>query len=161
MTIITTQTLLDRAAISDVFHNYAHGVDARDWKLFRSLFTDDVAADFTSLSPGNLITGADNWTEWVRRSIDALDATQHIITNHMHVIDGDASQSQSYLQAQHVLRGEAGAPDTHYMIGGYYKYDMARAVADWKIKRYSLTINWTTGNPDIFRLGIARKKAKM
>jgi SnoaL-like domain len=159
MTNITTQILLDRAAISDVFHNYACGVDTRDWKLFRSCFTDDLVADFTTMAPGNLFTGADKWCEWVARSINALDATQHIITNHVHRIEGDKSQSQSYLQAQHVLRGRDGAPDMHYLIGGYYKYDMVRAGAEWKIKRYSLNITWQTGDPEIFRIGMARKKA--
>ncbi len=159
MTNITTQILLDRAAISDVFHNYACGVDTRDWKLFRSLFADDLEADFTSMAPANMFHGADKWCEWVRRSINALDATQHIITNHVHRIEGDKSQSQSYLQAQHVLRGQDGAPDMHYLIGGYYKYDMVRAGAEWKIKRYSLNITWQTGDPGIFRLGMQRKKA--
>ncbi len=159
MTDITLQTLLDRAALSDVFHNYASGVDMRDWVLFRSLFTDDVHADFSSMTPGFIVDGADKWTGNVARSIDALDATQHIITNHVHVIEGDRSKSRSYLQGQHVLRGAAGAPDIHYMIGGYYLYDMVRAGAAWKIKNYSLTLTWQTGEPEIFRMGLARKKS--
>lgn len=153
MTTLTTQTLLDRAAISDVFHNYASGVDARDWALFRSLFTDDVGVDFSSLAPDLVYNDADKWTAWVRRAIESIDATQHIITNHVHAIDGDRSQSRSYLQAQHVLRG---TPDIHYLIGGYYTYDMVRAGATWKIKRYSLNITWVSGEPEIFRLGMER-----
>lgn len=160
MTDVTTQTLFDRAAISDVFHNYASAIDLRDWNLLRTCFTDDVEADFASLTPGNIVRGADKWTGQIRRSIEALDATQHIITNHVHMIDGDSSQSRSYLQAQHVLRGAAGGPDVHYLIGGYYMYDMLRAGGVWKIRRYSLTVTWTTGDPEIFRLGIARAKLK-
>lgn len=160
MSGITTQTLIDRAAISDVFHNYATAIDTRDWDLLRSCFTDDLEADFAAMSPGNIITGGDKWTGQIRRTIEALDATQHIITNHVHVIDGDHSHSRSYLQAQHVLRGEAGAPDIHYLIGGYYLYNMLRLAGEWKIRRYSLTITWTTGDPQIFRQGATRNKMK-
>ncbi len=160
MSGITTQTLLDRAAISDVFHNYATAIDTRDWDLLRTCFTDDVEADFAAMTPGNIVTGGDNWTGLIRRTIEALDATQHIITNHVHAIDADTARSRSYLQAQHVLRGAAGWPDIHYLIGGYYLYDMLRLAGGWKIRRYSLTITWTTGDPQIFRLGVARNKTK-
>ena len=36
MTDPNLQLLLDRAAISDVVHAYATGLDRRDWTLFRS-----------------------------------------------------------------------------------------------------------------------------
>ena len=42
------QFLLDRAAISDVQLRYATGVDTRDWRLFRSCFTDEIETDFSS-----------------------------------------------------------------------------------------------------------------
>lgn len=160
MSGINTQTLVDRAAISDVFHNYASAIDTRDWKLLRGCFTDDLEADFASMTPGNIAIGGDKWTAQIRRSIEALDATQHIITNHVHVIDGDHSQSRSYLQAQHALRGAAGAADIHYLIGGYYIYDMLRVAGVWKIRRYSLNVTWQTGEPQIFRIGVARNKTK-
>ena len=152
------QVLLDRAALSDVFNDYAAAIDLRDWDLLRSCFTDDLEADFTSLMPNSRGQGGDQWADAVRRSIEALTATQHIITNHTHEIDGDISKSRSYLQAQHVLADGEGKPEIHYMIGGYYLYDMVRAGDGWKIKRYSLTVTWRTGNPDIFRLGAQRMK---
>ena len=42
------QRLLDRAAISDVVHAYATGLDRRDWPLFPSIFTGATAETFPS-----------------------------------------------------------------------------------------------------------------
>ena len=96
MTELTPQILLDRAEISDVFHRYALGVDMRDWEMFRSCFTDDVEADFTSIWPGLVVKGADEWVQRAENLIEGFDATQHIITNHTHDIRGDTAKSTSY-----------------------------------------------------------------
>ena len=37
-----TETLADRIAIDDVLTRYATAVDARDWDLYRSVFTADA-----------------------------------------------------------------------------------------------------------------------
>lgn len=158
MTDITTQTLLDRAQISDVFHRYATGVDTRDWALFRSCFTDDVVADFTSIWPGMVITGADEWVAMGESLINGLDATQHIITNHTHDIQGDTAKCTSYLHAQHILKNDMGGDQN--VLAGYYKYDMVRTDDGWKIKKYSLTITWATGNGAIWDMAAERLKAK-
>ena len=50
MAVLTLETLLERAAISDVVNAYATGVDTRDWALYRSVFADEIAIDFTSWS---------------------------------------------------------------------------------------------------------------
>jgi hypothetical protein len=158
MTDLTTQTLLDRAEISDVFHRYALGVDTRDWGMFRSCFTDDVVADFTSLWPGVVIRGADEWVAVAQSAVNGLDATQHIITNHSHDIQGDTAKCTSYLQAQHVFKNDLGGDQN--VIAGYYTYDMLRTTDGWRIKNYSLTVTWTTGNAGIWELAAERLKAR-
>ncbi len=156
MTDPALQNLLDRAAISDVFCRYALGVDTKDWAMFRSCFTDDVEADFSSVWPGLVIRGADEWVQRAQSLVDGLDATQHIITNHTHDIDGDRARCTSYLQAQHVFKNDLG--DSQNILAGYYKYDMVRTPAGWKIKKYGLTITWATGNGAVWQLAAARMK---
>ena len=145
---INTQTLIDRAALSDVLNNYAAGVDRRDWTLFRSCFTDDLEADFTGVLPGNVCHGADKWVAAAAKLVEPLAATQHIITNHVHDIDRDTAKSRSYLQAQHMQKDGQGN-QRHYLIGGYYDYDMVRTGQGWKIKKYSLTQTWCSGDPSV------------
>lgn len=158
MSEMTLQTLLDRAEISDVFHRYALGVDTRDWALFRTCFTDDVEADFTSIWPGLVVKGADEWVSRARALVDGLDATQHIITNHTHDIRGDAARCTSYLQAQHVFKNDLGSD--HNVLAGYYQYEMVRTPAGWKIQKYSLTITWATGNGAVWDLAAKRMGLK-
>lgn len=158
MTELTTQILLDRAEISDVFHRYATGVDTRDWALWRTCFTDDVVADFSSVWPGVVIHGADEWVAKAEALVSGLDATQHIITNHTHDIQGDTAKCTSYLHAQHVYKNALGSD--HNVLAGYYTYDMVRTPEGWKIKKYSLEITWSTGNAAVWDLAAERMKAK-
>jgi hypothetical protein len=147
-TEINLQTLKDRAALSDLLNDYAAGVDQRDWRLFRSCFTDDLEADFTGVVPGNICHGADKWVAAAVKLIEPLAVTQHLITNHVHDIEGDIARTRSYLQAQHVQTGADGKP-RHFLIGGYYNYDMVRTDQGWKIKKYSLTQTWCSGDPSV------------
>jgi len=158
MTDITVEILLDRAAISDVFHCYAMGVDTRDWDLFRTCFTDDVEADFSSLWPGAVFHGGDAWVAQARGIVDGLDATQHIITNHTHDIQGDTAKSTSYLHAQHVFKNGFGGEQ--HVVAGYYSYDMVRTDDGWKIQKYSLTATWGSGNTAVFDMASARLKER-
>jgi hypothetical protein len=156
MNELNVQTLIDRAALSEVFNDYAAGVDQRDWQLFRSCFTDDLEADFTGVLPGNVCHGADKWVAAAAKLIEPLAATQHIITNHSHDISGDNATCRSYLQAQHMRINTEGEQE-HYLIGGYYDYDMVRIDEGWKIRKYSLTQTWCSGDPSVL---IADNKIK-
>jgi SnoaL-like protein len=146
MNDLSVQVLVDRACISDVIHNYAAGVDLKDWGLFRSCFTDDLEADFSSVLPTGVHHGADSWVDLIRNVLKDVDQTQHIITNHSHEINGNASRSRSYLQAQHVCFSKDGG-EQHFKVGGFYDYDFVRTARGWRIKRYALHTNWAAGNP--------------
>ncbi|NQV20344.1 MAG: nuclear transport factor 2 family protein [Rhodospirillales bacterium] len=85
----TTEQLSGRAEISDVLNNYGMSIDFKDYDLLRSCFVDDVAVNFTSLGEGFVFKGGDEWTAKIRDLTEGLDATQHIITNHDHKLDGN------------------------------------------------------------------------
>ena len=42
------EEVADRLAIMEVIANYAAGLDARDWELWRSVFVDDLVFDLSS-----------------------------------------------------------------------------------------------------------------
>lgn len=153
----TLQILSDRAEISDVFNKYALALDTRNWDLFRSIFTEDAVADLSSLQPGVIFSGAEELVAYARRTISALEVTQHMITNHSHDIDGDTAKCMAYLHGQHVAKNDIGEL-IQCVLGGYYCYDMARTATGWKIKKYSLNITWSAGNGA--ELGRALEKAK-
>lgn len=147
------QTLSDRAEISEVFNRYAIAVDTRNWSLFRSLFTEDAEADFSSMHPDVVYSGT-AWTDYAERTMAGLHATHHIITNHSHDIQGDTAKCTAYLHGQHIAKNEAGDL-VSCILGGYYSYDMVRTSEGWKIKRYRLTVTWTAGSTEDFARALA------
>ena len=109
--------LLDRAAISDVVHAYATGLDRREWELFRSIFTDTIEMDFRSVG---LRVGTYDAQEWVRdaaRLFKGFKATQHTSTNHVHELRGDEATCISNMQAEHFIARE---PDDELENGADY-----------------------------------------
>ena len=65
--------------MAETVYRYTTGVDRRDWALYRSLFTDTVTIDFSSLDP-NLsprVMSADNWVQPLVPLFTGLAATQH------------------------------------------------------------------------------------
>ena len=151
----TVQCLLDRAAISEVQLRYATGVDTRDWPLFRSGFTDEIETESSSAvgSPPQCIK-ADDWVERVRRTINGMEATQHMITNEVITLNGDEATCVAYVQARHHLPNETGGSDQ--VMYGYYTNRFVRTAAGWKIRARKLTVLWNEGNMEIFE--VARRR---
>ena len=113
------QALLDRAEIIDVCVRYATALDSRQWDLLATC----------------------------RAALEPLDASQHLLGNHVVTVDGDEARSQCYLQAQHVRSGTPGGDN--YIIAGTYTDELRRGTDGWKIARRRLTVTWTSGNPTV------------
>lgn len=161
MNTAALQLLLDRAAISDVVHAYATGLDRRDWALYRSIFLDEIEMDFTSVGIRSGTYKADDWVRDARALFAGFTATQHTSTNHVHEIHGDEATCVSSMQAEHFFAREAGeapaAPDAErWTIGGYYVNELVRQGAGWKLRRVKLTVTWIRGNPEVPRLALRR-----
>jgi SnoaL-like domain len=149
------QFLLDRAAISDVQLRYATCVDLRDWPLLRSCFTDEIETGFAIASgsaPPRI--KADDWVGLVRRTISGMQATQHVITNHVITLDGDEATCVASVQARHHLPNETGGSDQ--VMYGYYTNRFVRTRDGWKIRTRQLTVTWNEGNMHIFELARRR-----
>ena len=64
----------DRVKRIDVMNKYALGIDTKDYKLFRSIFSDDVEVNILytpNYGTDNTVSikGADNWVNYVDREI--------------------------------------------------------------------------------------------
>jgi hypothetical protein len=142
------QTLLDRAAISDLVNAYATAVDTRDWGLFRTLFTDRVFIDMRSLDPTRYkeISAAELLD--LAKPLANFDATQHLSSNHRHAIDGDQATCVAYMHASHFLKRDGG--DFYCVLTGYYTYSLVRTAAGWKISKYALQVTGQHGDPRVF-----------
>lgn len=150
------QLLIDKAEISEVQLRYATGLDMRDWVAFRSCFADEIEVDFSSVFGGGgprKVSG-DKWTQAARRTVGGLQATQHMITNHVITVNGDEALCIAYVQAQHYLPNDKG--ESTQTMGGYYTNHFVRTAAGWRIRSCKLTLTWNKGNWGVFDL--ARKR---
>lgn len=149
---------LARLETADVAHAYAAAVDGKDWALLRSVFADEIEADFRSFGARETFRGpADAWVAAVRETIAGMDATQHLMANHRHEFAGpDACVMTSYMRAEHVLINDRG--DDSYTVGGHYVWRLTRADGAWRVASYALTVAWARGNRGL--LAMARRRAK-
>lgn len=167
------QLLLDRAAISDVLHAYATGLDRRDWDLYRGVFADQVELDFesTGIRPG--VYEADRWVRDARRLFAGFSATQHTSSNHVHDVRGDEATCISNMQAEHFVERQPGdglaEGENRWTIGGYYVNELVRTSADsssddlyagWKLCKLTLNVTWSVGNPDVGAIAFKRGRER-
>lgn len=149
----------DRNAVTDTVYRYAWGIDTRDWALYRSIFADHVAIDFTSYNPGSVAAemAADDWVANLIPLFTGLDATQHTMTNPLVDIDGDTARCRMYMQAVHMFTED---PEPEFTIGGYYDDQLVRTTNGWRLNSVTLTVTWRRGNPDIMRRARERTVGK-
>lgn len=143
--------LADRLAVAETVYRYAEGLDTKDFGLYRSIFADEVAVDFSSYSgrPPASVTG-DQWVAGVVPLFTGLAATQHSMTNPRVEVVGDTATCRMYMQAHHVYR--AGDPDSWFTIGGYYDDRLRRDAAGpagWLLTAVTLTVLWRRGDEAI------------
>ena len=93
--------------------------------------------------------GVDAIIERIRRALEPLDTTQHLVGNHRVRVDGDQAMHDCYLQALHVRR--AADPSPNFIVGGRYEDDLVRTPAGWRIAHRRLVIQWNDGNPAVMR----------
>lgn len=136
--------LRDRAAIIDVTIRYAWALDTRSWDDLDDVFLPDATAYMTED-----LVGRDAIKARVRRALEPLDLSQHIIANHQIVIRGDQASCRCYLQAQHVR--EAAGRSPNFIVAGRYEDQLVRTANGWRIAHRNLVIMWTDGNPAVAR----------
>lgn len=136
--------LRDRAAIVDVTIRYAWALDTRSWDVLDDVFLPEATAYMTED-----LVGREAIKSRVRRALEHLDLSQHIIANHQIVIEGDRASCRCYLQAQHVR--EAAGRSPNFIVAGRYEDQFVRTTHGWRIAHRNLVIMWTDGNPSVAR----------
>ena len=157
-----SQELLDRATISDVITRMGWCLDRRDWDGFKKLFTERVYTDYTALWGGepqeasvDELLATDRQGSW-RRTMDGLEATQHLITNILADVTGDEAAATANVVGVHRLVNPHGSP--LWTVGGTYEFRLTRRGDTWLIRAITQRLTWVEGNQQVlFRA--ARKAA--
>lgn len=141
----------DRGEVLDVLARFVHGIDTRDWALYRSVFADVVELDYGSYRPGSVgPMSADDWVERARRLFPGLTASQHLVASPYVQLSGDEAWVRSSVRADHVLDGE------HFVLGGSYLHRLSRGGRGWRITAVTLQVTWQDGDRDVLVRAAAR-----
>lgn len=140
----SVQNLLDRQAIVDLTVAYTYALDTKSWDDLDRVFAPDATAHLTEdLADRDAIKAR------IRRALDHLDVSQHMVSNHEIRIEGDHATCRCYLQAQHVRQAAAGSPN--FIVAGRYEDRLVRTSEGWRIAHRVLHVMWTEGNPQVAR----------
>jgi ketosteroid isomerase-like protein len=138
----------DRAEIADAIHTYAWGVDRKQWASWDNAFTPEAAMEFPG--HGGKVEGRDQIRSHLRKLIDPLSASQHVISNLRIIFSGpDSAAATAYYRGQHVLETED--PPT-CEVGGIYHLTLRRTEAGWRITYLNPELLWMTGNTAVLNL---------
>jgi len=135
--------LLDERTIVEVTHRYCAALDGRDWVALDRCFTPDAVAVYGGVAGEH--HGLEAIKAVCRASLEPLDASQHLVGNHLVDLVGDTATSRCYVRAQHCRRGLPGGDN--FMVAGTYEDDWRRMAEGWRITRRVLAVTWTDGNP--------------
>jgi SnoaL-like domain len=135
----------DRLAIIEVTHRYCWALDSKNWPLLDDVFCADATAELRS----PLLQGRDAIRDRIAGAIIPLDATHHMVTNHLVEVSGDRATCRCYLHSQHVRNDAVGG--VNYVIAGRYEDELVRTADGWRVSFRRLVVVWTDGNLAVVR----------
>ncbi len=134
-------TTTDRDQLVDLIRTYADGVDARDWSLARSVFTDDAHLDYSSV--GVDAGPVDTVLERLAELLAPVSLTHHLLSNHDISIDGATATSRVGLINPFVV---ATPERTDVLLfGGWYDDVWTRTDRGWRIRTRTHVGTWHAG----------------
>ncbi|MEZ5571546.1 MAG: nuclear transport factor 2 family protein [Halioglobus sp.] len=165
---MTDNELRIRSALMDNYHNYAQGLDTKDWSLVRACFADEVLIDYGDISAPsgdpNVPRLADDWLLHLQSVINSFHITRHAISNHRFIINQSQVSCRAYLSADHVLFPDPQMPivtaqDVVTVVGEYTNY-YTQIDDAWKISKSELAVHYSSGNIALFMTAAERIAAQ-
>jgi len=139
---VDPQLVADRLEIADLLYRYARGVDTGDWKLWRSVFTDDAELDYTS-APGGIAGDRETVGQWLEIVLATFPLTQHYITNIECHIDGDGAIVWAMFYNPMIFPGATEVT----VCGGRYEHHVVRTPEGWRSRRMVEHNGWFVNPP--------------
>ena len=145
------ESAADRLAVIETCTRMAWHADQREWDALRDVFTDEVRLDYTSLQGGEPATvSRDQLVESWAGLLGQLQATQHLLTNHLVTVSEDTASCTAAFQATHLLPNAHGDPI--WTLGGSYRFELVRNGPTWRISAVTMAATWASGNQQIMSL---------
>jgi uncharacterized protein (TIGR02246 family) len=123
----------DIEAIKQLKARYCRTMDTKDWRAYRELFTDDVTIDTTD-SGGSVITGADEFRDFLVPTLADVVTVHHCHTPEIEVTSPDAAAG---IWAMEDMLWFTDGTELHGY--GHYHETYRRADGGWRIASSWLT----------------------
>ncbi|MDW3182736.1 nuclear transport factor 2 family protein [Roseobacter sp.] len=148
---ITMETLVDHAEMIRVADTIDAAVDAKDWALARSLFTDEIRVDFTSLIGGEPATiPADGLIAGWSGNLTEEKESFHLRGNHRITFEADGSATMvSHGYAWNKMERGALAENggnALWEVWGTYEHSFVQTEAGWRVDGMSFFATAERGN---------------
>jgi len=132
---LTAREISDRLRINDLLVTYAAALDARDWDLVRTVFTDDAVLDYSVF--GGPRGTVDEAVEWLSKTLGKVPMTQHLISNVLIEIVDDTADVTS------IVFNPLGTGSGVILVGGTYTDRLRRTDAGWLIAERKAEFTWS------------------
>ena len=156
------QAIQDRLDLMELIARYGEGLDARDWVLWREVFTDSALFDLSSWSgatPQRVET--DRVVRGQARIFAELSVTQHLMSNFQITLQGDKARVRAVMRAEHWLPLNDGTDNAkRYTMFGTYDDQALRINGAWKIDEMHLNVTKTEGERWVMDEASRRSRAK-
>ena len=144
------KSFTDKIKIIELINRFGMSIDLRDWSSFRSLFTEQVKFDYSSIGEVAGTLSADEIVNTARRDLGGFQTTQHLISNHLIEVKNDTATANAHVRAMHFLPNEVKDPLLE--MGGYYTASLVLMDSNWKIQSWKFDILWSRGDLELFEL---------
>jgi ketosteroid isomerase-like protein len=132
----------DREQIQELVATYANALDDKDYDGIAACFASDATAAYGSHP--QVFEGASAIADLMKKALGPLDGTQHMFTNLIIDIEGDAGRMSYDVLGQHWKKDAPGGE--HYLMGGKYKVEVRRIGGKWKFQTVRARGLWGDGN---------------
>jgi hypothetical protein len=132
------KNLDDVRQITNALYTYGLAIDTHRYELFDWVFDKEIEADY---NPPVFYKTREQVKSHMKAFHEALDGSQHNITNPQVVVNGDRATSISYVVVR-LVKGR-----DYFQMGCYYDDTWVRTHEGWRIKTRLCRGNWWEGNP--------------
>ena len=124
----------DEVEITSLIARYARAVDLRDWNLYRSVFTDDAANDYSAV--GVTVTALDDVVGALAEMVAGQSMSMHYVMNVETEFGEDLARVQAMWLNAAVRKDDSGFSQH----GGRWHHDMVRTSDGWRSRKLRLEV---------------------
>lgn len=139
------ETLIAKDAIRELAMLYSRGVDRKDPVLLRTLYT----ADATDTHGDSFDGGAEDYVQFLERSMPYMRYSGHHICNHLISVDGDTGEGEVYAIAWHIIPDKSGGWIEDTMCCRYIDRYRKEADGRWRFAKRVVTYDMRTQRPHV------------